>query len=117
VKSVLPREDENRVANLNPTSNAGNEGSPTRTRTEDEFQDLTRATGDFSVYQYYFRSVGRLHLTLFVGFVLMNVVCETFSSIWLKWWTDAGGQHIVIYTSVYLLLAFVAVVGLFGYMW
>ncbi|KAK4444931.1 ABC multidrug transporter [Podospora aff. communis PSN243] len=89
VQSVLPREDENKGSRPNPAS-VGRESYPPRTRTEEELQDLTRATGDYSVYRY---------------------------GIWLKWWTDDGGQRVALYTSVYLLLAFLTVVGLFGYMW
>ena len=44
-----------------------------------QFDDLTRATGDFTVYKYYFDSIGWPRALLFVSFVILNVFCTTFS--------------------------------------
>lgn len=41
--------------------------------------DTTTAAGDFSVYRYYFRRVGWVKASVFVGFVIMEVFCSTFS--------------------------------------
>jgi hypothetical protein len=41
-------------------------------------EDLARATGDVALYRYYFRAVGVLPSLVFVGFVIMNVFCNSF---------------------------------------
>lgn len=43
-----------------------------------QLTDLTRATGDFTIYNYYFRSIGWSKALLFVGFVTMNTFCNSF---------------------------------------
>jgi hypothetical protein len=46
---------------------------------ENEVQDLTRSTGDFAVYKYYFRHVGWLRGSAFLGFVIVEVFGTSFS--------------------------------------
>lgn len=83
----------------------------------DELNDLKRATGDFTIYKYYFATIGKWKLFVFVFFVLLNVFCSTFSQIWLKWWSDAGGGQLGVYISVYLILAILTSIGNGGYVW
>ncbi|KAK0643329.1 putative ATP-binding cassette transporter [Cercophora newfieldiana] len=116
VKAFL-REDENVDIPSEEDARVNRKEEASGVTPNNEVRDLTRATGDFEVYRYYFRFVGWLYMGLFVGSVLLNVLGETFSSILLKWWTDEDGQRIVLYTSVYLSLALLTVVGLFGYNW
>jgi hypothetical protein len=40
--------------------------------------DLARAAGDLTLYRYYFRSVGLLPSIVLVGFVIINVFCNSF---------------------------------------
>ncbi len=42
-------------------------------------EDLTRRTGDFSVYSYYFRFIGWPIALLFLGFVAIEIASQTFS--------------------------------------
>ncbi|KAI1100526.1 ABC transporter [Jackrogersella minutella] len=84
---------------------------------KDELDDLTRATGDFAVYRYYFNSIGQWKILVFVAFVTLNVFSSAFSQIWLKWWTDAGGGQLGLYISIYLVLAVFNSVGNGGYVW
>ncbi|KAI1384393.1 ABC transporter [Hypoxylon trugodes] len=83
----------------------------------DELKDLTRATGDFAVYKYYFNSIGPWKILVFVFFVTLDVFCATFSQIWLKWWSEAGGGRLGLYISVYLILAILESIGNGGYVW
>ncbi|ETS74387.1 hypothetical protein PFICI_14253 [Pestalotiopsis fici W106-1] len=80
-----------------------------------QHDDLSRASGDLKLYSYYFRSIGLLSTCTLVGFVIMNVFCNSFVEIWLNWWTDDDGGHIALYMSIYLALAVMAVVGMGGY--
>ncbi|MCJ1311333.1 hypothetical protein MMC25_005004 [Agyrium rufum] len=79
--------------------------------------DMSRQTGDLTVYRYYFRSVGAWPLFLFFAFLFIHVFSQAFSQIWLKWWTDINGGQIPLYISVYFLLAVVYLVGDGGYSW
>lgn len=114
---AFSREAKNVEAPTETESKARRKGETAGAAVGNDVGDLKRATGDFEVYRYYFKCVGRLYMSLFVGSVLLNVLGETFSSIWLKWWTDEDGQRIALYTSVYIALALVTVFGLFGYNW
>lgn len=67
--------------------------------------DLTRRTGDFTIYFYYFRTIGWF---LSISFLLMNAVAaftENFPQIWLKWWVAADGKQLSKYLPVYAILA------------
>jgi hypothetical protein len=44
-----------------------------------QLDDLTRAPGDFAVYEYYFRHVGWSRATILVASVILNVFCSSFS--------------------------------------
>ena len=41
-------------------------------------QDITRQTGDLAVYQYYFKSIGIVSMSMFLFFVTVHVFCSTF---------------------------------------
>ncbi|KAL3958373.1 hypothetical protein ACCO45_006535 [Purpureocillium lilacinum] len=79
--------------------------------------DMSRSAGDLDVYRYYFKSVGWPKTALFVGFVIVDVFCSSFSTIWLKWWAEVDGGQIALYMSVYVALAFLTSVGTGGYVW
>ena len=51
-----------------------------------QFDDLTRATGDFTVYKYYFDSIGWSRALIFVSFVILNVFCSTFGRMNFPIW-------------------------------
>ncbi|UNI23117.1 hypothetical protein JDV02_008955 [Purpureocillium takamizusanense] len=82
-----------------------------------EVSDMNRSEGDLDVYRYYFKSVGWPKTALFVGFVIVDVFCSSFSTIWLKWWAEVDGGQIALYMSVYVALAFLTSVGTGGYVW
>ncbi|KPM40571.1 hypothetical protein AK830_g5983 [Neonectria ditissima] len=70
--------------------------------------DLSRATGDFSLYGYYLRAVGlRNFLTL-----LLCTSCYsffvTFPQFWLQKWTEAPASQTRFYIGGYLILSLLA---------
>ena len=77
---------------------------------KDDLMDLTRKTGDFAVYGFYFRSVGLFSALGCLGCVIVSTFMGTFPRIWLKWWTDDNGAHIAKYLSVYIVLSLGATV-------
>ncbi|KAI0136261.1 putative ATP-binding cassette transporter [Xylariales sp. AK1849] len=76
--------------------------------------DLSRATGDISIYRYYYRFIGWPKAAVFVAFIIINVFSTTFSG--------HGGLTLVAfqisrYASVYLALSVLASLGMGGYIW
>lgn len=49
---------------------------------ENQLNDLTRATGDRTVYKYYIRSIGWQKILAFVFSVTLHVFCSTFSRMY-----------------------------------
>ncbi|KAH8805003.1 P-loop containing nucleoside triphosphate hydrolase protein [Xylogone sp. PMI_703] len=72
-------------------------------------QDLARQTGDFSIYNYYIKSIGTWRLVLFLALVGINAVAWTLQSLWLNWWSSANethpGERLGYWLGIYGLLA------------
>jgi ATP-binding cassette subfamily C (CFTR/MRP) protein 1 len=83
----------------------------------EEAKDLSRQPGDVAVYKYYLKVIGSWKLLVFLFFVFLNVGSSSFSTIWLKWWADADGDHIWLYIGIYVLLGFTYSLGNGGYAW
>lgn len=104
---------------------------------ENQINDLTRATGDRTVYKYYMQSIGWRKILAFVFFVTLHVGCSTFSrislltfpllsllkltfirsEIWLEWWATGNGTQKALYVTVYFILALFNSLGNGGYVW
>ncbi|VUC23924.1 unnamed protein product [Clonostachys rosea] len=82
-----------------------------------EHDDLARATGDSAVYKYYFGGIGKILMGGFIIFGVIEAFCQSFSLIWLKWWTDAGGDDIGLYTAIYFILCLLTLLGMSFYSW
>ncbi|RJE27115.1 ABC transporter transmembrane region [Aspergillus sclerotialis] len=67
--------------------------------------DLTRKTGDMTLYTYYFQSFGWLRTFGFLACAAVFTFATAFQQIWLEWWADVHGQFIGKYMSVYVVLA------------
>ncbi|KAM4056985.1 ABC transporter [Hirsutella rhossiliensis] len=78
----------------------------------EDVEDLSRRTGDLSLYLYYFRSIG------WNGSSTFHLPLTPKAEIWLKWWTEANDGHAEAsawaYYGVYvtLLCVWVAFVGI-----
>jgi len=70
--------------------------------------DANRRTGDFSVYGYYTKTVGRSTVISFVAAICGFVFAITFPQIWLGWWSTANADHpnqkLGYYLGIYALL-------------
>lgn len=54
---------------------------------------------------YYFKSVGWDLMAFLIGVFAVYAFFVAFPRYWLKWWTEDTGGHIILYTTVYLVLA------------
>jgi ATP-binding cassette subfamily C (CFTR/MRP) protein 1 len=123
--SILPGLNDNEMMQIseNPTETTDDEKEILEQELADEFEiseeakDLSRQPGDIAVYRYYLNAIGAWKLLVFLFFVILNVGSSSFSTIWLKWWADAGGSHIWLYIGIYFLLGFAYSVGNGGYAW
>lgn len=55
--------------------------------------DGARQTGDTAVYKFYMESAGWKTLTIFIISIIVFAYCDSFPSIWLKWWAEANEKH------------------------
>lgn len=83
--------------------------------------DLSRKTGDWSIYSFYIAATGRLNATLFLFFCLSCAFCYQFSTIWIKWWAEASssgnGRSSGYYLGIYALLCFLGFAALLIAAW
>lgn len=74
--------------------------------TEDEdLKDLSRQTGDISVYKYFFKHVSLNSTVLYFSVSVIQAFACVFPQVILKWWSDRGGKLDVQYIVPYILLA------------
>ncbi|GJC78007.1 ABC transporter gloK [Colletotrichum liriopes] len=70
-----------------------------------EQEDKRRQLGDWSVYGYYFGSVGAVLVVIMLFLQVTWAFFSTFPTVWLKFWTDANaeasGQRDAHYLGVY----------------
>ena len=48
---------------------------------------------DFSIYTYYFRSIGWPYALLFLFLQILGAFFSAFPVLWLKWWTEANAKN------------------------
>ncbi|KAH6694276.1 P-loop containing nucleoside triphosphate hydrolase protein [Leptodontidium sp. MPI-SDFR-AT-0119] len=87
----------------------------------DRANDISRQTGDFSLYKYYLGFAGSG--TICFAFVVLAIYsfCLVFPTIWLDWWSTANekrpGQNLGLYLGVYILLGVIGLVTLSIFCW
>ncbi|KAH8701117.1 putative ABC multidrug transporter [Talaromyces proteolyticus] len=86
-------------------------------QTDDDLEaEANRATGDFTIYRYYFSSVGWMGIIVFVICISGFVFCISFPSIWVKWWAASNVQYPYektnYYLGMYVMLGVVAMITL-----
>ena len=114
-----------------------NEISPTKQPPPDDdekLKDLTRQTGDFTIYKYWFKHIGWISAAIFLVFQTVQTFTATFPrksinltnsdrslknpiEVWLKFWTDDGGTVSAKYFIVYILLVLIALFAMGGSIW
>ncbi|KAI1121698.1 putative ABC transporter [Nemania abortiva] len=78
-------------------------------RAKDETQaDLTRKTGDFSLYGYYYKFIGVLNMFFLVTTTSVYAFFITIPQYWLQLWTEVGGNSTGFYITGYLFLSFMS---------
>ncbi|CAI6334322.1 unnamed protein product [Periconia digitata] len=91
--------------------------SPIKTVTATDVSDLTRKTGDFAVYRYYFKSISPIGTFCFLASTALFVFTQFFPQIWLVWWTEANGHETAKFMSVYIILAVASWIFRAGLLW
>ncbi|KAL7924395.1 multidrug resistance-like protein [Trichoderma austrokoningii] len=54
--------------------------------------DAARQMGDSAVYKFYLESAGWPTLIAFVVAIIVFAFCDSFPSVWLKWWTESNEE-------------------------
>ncbi|RFU80509.1 abc transporter [Trichoderma arundinaceum] len=81
--------------------------------------DAARQMGDSAVYKFYVESAGWPTLIAFIIAIIVFAFCDSFPSIWLKWWAESNEEHpnsdLGKWLGVYTVLALGAISAcLFG---
>ncbi|EHK47560.1 multidrug resistance-associated protein [Trichoderma atroviride IMI 206040] len=79
--------------------------------TDGKHTDIRRKKGELSVYAYYLASSGWGAVILYSITVTGWILCIEFSTIWMKWWSDANNaepnKDVWMYLGIYVLFAVV----------
>ncbi|GKZ33977.1 hypothetical protein AbraIFM66950_004108 [Aspergillus brasiliensis] len=75
-------------------------------------QDLPRRLGDFSVYQYYMKSLGWKSSVCFLCLIVVQVFGSKFPTLWLQYWSNhAFNYPLSVYLGVYGVCAIIQLIG------
>lgn len=106
VQSLLVQTQSTNQSTSDPDSSTDDDPKQTSVKipgpTEDQTQDLTRATGDSGLYLYYVKSIGYDLMTVTISVLAVWVFFEYFSQVWLRWWSEAEAQSPGARTGFYL---------------
>ncbi|KAJ5255483.1 hypothetical protein N7497_007030 [Penicillium chrysogenum] len=88
---------------------------------DDQPTDLSRRTGDWTVYKFYFQNIGWPLLSIFLACCVLFILGLSFPQIWLQWWTSANEQHpnehVYYWLGVYVALSFFSLLTTFAGTW
>lgn len=79
----------------------------------DKMQELTRKTGDVTLYTYYFGAIGPARLSVLLLSVSSYATFLALIPYWLRWMAESGGERVWFYSGIYFALtigAFLSVV-------
>ncbi|KAL2880163.1 hypothetical protein SGCOL_004548 [Colletotrichum sp. CLE4] len=79
--------------------------------------DLSRATGDLSLYGYYFRAIGLRHILILLTCSSTYSFFVTFPQYWLQKWTEAPVSQTTFYIGGYLISSLLAWIATSALMW
>ncbi|KAK8028838.1 hypothetical protein PG991_005894 [Apiospora marii] len=112
---------DNGMTSNEPTTNDGTKSPPKKLPEDDKPTDKRRQLGDHAAYGFYFSSLGVAFVVTLLVLEVFTAFFQTFSSVWLKWWTDAsaaeGNQEIGLYLGVYAALQVAGVISFFAITW
>jgi ATP-binding cassette subfamily C (CFTR/MRP) protein 1 len=112
----------------------GKKSSTVQGPTSEQFADLSRRTGDTSVYLYYLKSIGFRYSVLAAAIILSHlfavnfprifhfanlclIYANTFAEIWLKWYAEGTISSSGTFIGVYVLLVALAIGGKGAMIW
>ncbi|KAK6343113.1 hypothetical protein TWF718_008486 [Orbilia javanica] len=76
-------------------------------RTQASIDDISRKTGDITVYKHYFKSIGLKHSVIFGVLLLVEAGVWNALTVWLnKWSSDPDPKKTPFYMGIYTLLVF-----------
>ncbi|KAK2051438.1 P-loop containing nucleoside triphosphate hydrolase protein, partial [Colletotrichum caudatum] len=84
---------------------------------EEAVTDLSRATGDMSLYGYYLQAMGFRNLSLLLVCTSLYSFFITFPQYWLQRWTEAPASQTMFYVGGYLISSLLAWTATNGSMW
>ncbi|KAF2001413.1 multidrug resistance-like protein [Amniculicola lignicola CBS 123094] len=100
-------------------SSAGKDTPSANVTPADASVDKLRQLGDWSVYNYYFKTIGWLTTTLFLFLALCWAFFQTFPTVWLKWFADSNAREsnkrTGYYLGVYTVLQVSGLVAMFAF--
>ncbi|KXH28361.1 hypothetical protein CSAL01_10659 [Colletotrichum salicis] len=79
--------------------------------------DLSRATGDFSLYGYYFRATGLWHILILLTCSSTYSFFVTFPQYWLQKWIETPVSQTTFYIGGYLISSLLAWIATSALMW
>ncbi|KAH0490116.1 hypothetical protein TgHK011_001599 [Trichoderma gracile] len=83
----------------------------------DAISDLSRATGDITLYGYYIKAIGFRNFFLLLACTASYSFFVTFPQYWLNKWTAAPPSDTMFYIGGYLILSLLAWASTNGSMW
>ncbi|TIC97218.1 Canalicular multispecific organic anion transporter 1 [Colletotrichum higginsianum] len=86
-------------------------------KVDEAVSDLSRATGDASLYGYYLRAVGLRNFLLLLVCTSSYSFFITFPQYWLQKWTAAPASQTMFYVGGYIIVSFLAWAFTNGSMW
>ena len=89
LKSLKVREiDDSQKTHADNLAPVAFTASPVKDNKDKPNEDLTRQTGDLSIYKYYAQSIGWWRLSLFVIYIALQAVFHSIPTLWLNWWAE-----------------------------
>ncbi|KAK0616876.1 ABC transporter [Immersiella caudata] len=67
--------------------------------------DLTRKTGDLTLYSYYFGAIGPVRLSVLLLSVSSYATFLALIPYWLRWMAESGGERVWYYSGIYFALS------------
>ncbi|CRG91304.1 ABC transporter C family member 3 [Talaromyces islandicus] len=76
----------------NLTNNHGSLAIDAPSSSNEQATDLSRRSGDFSVYRYFSKASGHMAIAGVFAFLILCVFCAEFSTVWVDWWSSASTE-------------------------
>ncbi|KAK2036628.1 ABC transporter [Colletotrichum somersetense] len=77
--------------------------------------DIRRKNGEKAVYEYYLQNAGWKAVTLYSVSVVMWIFCSEFSTVWVKWWSEANvveaNTNVGYYLGIYAMFCVLGTLG------